>query len=52
MPCAIVPCNSVGALPSIAAVGVRVMMCSFVLVVAFVRRFVSRQYGRVVACVG
>ena len=50
MPCAIVPCNSVRALPGIAAVGVRVMMCSFVLVVAFVRRFVSRQYGRVVAC--
>ena len=50
MPCAIVPCNSLGALPGIAAVGVRVMICSFVLVAAFVHRFVSRQCGRVVAC--
>ena len=50
MPYAIVPCNSVRALPGIAAVGVRVMMCSFVLVVALVHRVVSRQCGRVVAC--
>ena len=50
MPCAIVPCNSLGALPGIAAVGVRVMMCSFMLFVAFVHLFVSRQCGRVVAC--
>jgi hypothetical protein len=49
VPCAIVPCNSVRALPGVAAVGVRVMMCSFVLVVAFVHRFVSCQCGRVVA---
>ena len=37
------------ALPGIAAVGVRVMMCSCVLVVAFVHRLLSRQCGRAVA---
>ena len=41
MPCAIVPCNAVRALPAIAAVGVRVMMYSFALVVAFVHRYLS-----------
>ena len=41
MPCAVVPCNAVRALPGIAAVGVRVMMCSFALVVAFVHRYLS-----------
>ena len=35
MPCAIVPYHSFRALPGIAAVGVRVMVCSFMLVVAF-----------------
>ena len=43
VPCAIVSRNAVRALSGVAAVGVRVMMCSFVLVVAFVHRFVSRQ---------
>ena len=50
VPCAIVSRNAVRALSGVAAVGVRVMMCSFVLVVAFVSRFVSRQCGRAVAC--
>ena len=50
MPCAIVPYNYFRTLPGIAAVGVRVMICSFVLVVAFVHRSVSRQCGRVVVC--
>ena len=50
VPCAIVPRNSLRALPGIAAVGVRVMMCSFMLFVAFVHLFVSRQCGRAVAC--
>ena len=37
------------ALLGIAAVGVRVMICSFVLFVAFMHRFVSRQCGCAVA---
>ena len=44
------PRNAVRSLPGVVAVGVRVMMCSFVLVVAFVHRFVSRRCGRAVVC--
>ena len=50
MPCAIVPCNAARALLGIAAVGVRVMMGLFVLVVAFMHRFVSHECGHAVAC--
>ena len=49
VPCAIVSRNAVRALSGVAAVGVRVMMCSFVLVVAFMHRPVPRQCGRAVA---
>ena len=50
VPCAIVLRNAVRALSGVVAVGVRVVMCLFVLVVAFVPQFVSRQCGRAVAC--
>ena len=42
-------CNAVNALLGIAAVDVRVMIRSFVLVVAFMHRPVPRQCGRAVA---
>ena len=51
VPCAIVPCNAARALLGIAAVGVHVVtMCLFVLVVAFMHRFVSHECGHAVAC--